>query len=556
LVGVAYAAVAFLYFGWRLLPHPGRLLVGADQQNDANVFIWSFAWWPHAIGSWTNPFYTHVVYAPTGIDLAWVTSVPGLALAFSPVTLLFGPAVAYNLAAVLLPACSAFTAYLLCRYLTHSGWASLVGGYLYGFSSFIVAHEFAGLLPEIGLFLLPLAALALARFLRGDLGVRGLAWRHGVILGFQAYLSIELCVTLALAIAAGLLLAFVLAPDRRTRIRAALTPLAAGYALAGLLAAPLLYYALSEYKHPSNFVGPFNSDLLNPILPTRVTGLGGASLASITSHWPGGIPERGSYLGAPVLLMVALLAVRRRHATSVRLLLSGLLLATLLSLGSALYVNGHRTVWLPWAAISHLPAFSDMYASRLAVYATLAATVMVALWIASTPGRIYPRPYALPILAVAALVPPVWSAYDVFHPHRIAFFSDRLYKLCVPRNETLLIFPFGHYADSDLWQAESGFWFKMAEGSLTHLNQPASFLSDPTAFALQYYANPGSNITIDDLRAFTRRRHVDRVVRTSDSAYPSGDDLKTFGALQVLGDAFVAPACGHVSLDGDKRPAA
>src|ERR687884_1641604 len=110
-----YAAVSFAFFGWRLLPHPGRMLVGADQQNDAEIFIWSFAWWPHAILNGLNPFFSRVVYAPTGINLAWVTSVPALAIAFSPVTLLFGPSAAYNAAAVLLPALSAWTAFLLCR---------------------------------------------------------------------------------------------------------------------------------------------------------------------------------------------------------------------------------------------------------------------------------------------------------------------------------------------------------------------------------------------------------------------------------------------------------
>src|SRR5215210_1426302 len=105
-----YVAISFAYFGWRLLPHPGRILVGAYQQNDAEIFVWSFAWWPHAILDGTNPFFSRVVYAPTGVNLAWVTSVPALAVAFSPVTLLFGPSVSYNFAAVLLPGLAAWTA--------------------------------------------------------------------------------------------------------------------------------------------------------------------------------------------------------------------------------------------------------------------------------------------------------------------------------------------------------------------------------------------------------------------------------------------------------------
>jgi hypothetical protein len=131
IVLLGYTAISFAYFGWRLLPHPGRVTIGYG--HDPEVVIWSFAWWPHAIGSWTNPLVTDVLYAPDGVNLAWTATAPALALAFSPLTVLFGPVAAYNVAALLLPALAAWTAYLLCRELTGSMWASIVGGYLFGF---------------------------------------------------------------------------------------------------------------------------------------------------------------------------------------------------------------------------------------------------------------------------------------------------------------------------------------------------------------------------------------------------------------------------------------
>src|SRR5438876_54024 len=91
---LGYAAVSCLLFGWRLLPHPGQKLIGfgaEGKQRDPEIFVWSFAWWPHAIAHWTNPFFTHEIFAPTRINLTWTTSVPGLALAFSPLTWLLGP---------------------------------------------------------------------------------------------------------------------------------------------------------------------------------------------------------------------------------------------------------------------------------------------------------------------------------------------------------------------------------------------------------------------------------------------------------------------------------
>ena len=71
---LGYVSVSFAYFGWRLLPHPGRPYVGRGL--DPQIFIWSFAWWPHAILHWHNPFFTHALWAPSGVELAWPKVTP------------------------------------------------------------------------------------------------------------------------------------------------------------------------------------------------------------------------------------------------------------------------------------------------------------------------------------------------------------------------------------------------------------------------------------------------------------------------------------------------
>jgi hypothetical protein len=556
-VFLGFAAVSFAYFGWRLLPHPGRELVGVGDQNDAEIFVWSFAWWPHAILTWTNPFFSHVVYAPTGIDLAWVTSVPGLALMFSPVTLLFGPSVSYNVAAVLLPALSAWTAFLLCRYLTRSAGASIVGGYLYGFSSYMLAHQSAGHLNLTAVFLVPLVVLVVFRHLREDVSPRGLAWRLGLLVALQVYISTEVSVTVTLVLALGLALGFALVPGARPRIRSSLRPIAAGYALAGLLAAPLVYYALTGLATGAvDFASLFGADLLNLVVPTRVIGSGGQWFASVAADFPGNDAERDSYLGLPALLIVALLVLRRPRSDATRFLVAAFVAATFLSLGTALYVDGRRIAWLPWSVPSRWPGLENILPSRFALYATLAVAAMAAIWTSSTKGRVFRRPYVLPALAAAALVPPVWRAEDVHRPERWAFFSDGMYKVCLPRNETLLIFPFGRWGESLLWQAESGFWFKIAEGTLAHNDQPETFARDPTVAALSFeFLDPGSRPTMGELRSLAKRRHVDRIVSVAQNdPYPDGNQMHSFGPLQLVGDVLVAPACGYTSLAGDTRP--
>src|SRR5439155_10640342 len=80
-----YVGVAVAYLVPPIAAHPLRREIGG-LFTDPQIFIWSFAWWPHAIASGENPFYTHAIWAPDGVNLAWATSVPGLALPFAPLT--------------------------------------------------------------------------------------------------------------------------------------------------------------------------------------------------------------------------------------------------------------------------------------------------------------------------------------------------------------------------------------------------------------------------------------------------------------------------------------
>ena len=552
LVLLGYATIAFAYFGWRLLPHPGRVLTGFG--NDNQIYVWSFAWWPHAIGSLTNPLVSHALYAPNGVNLAWTLTVPGLALVFSPLTVAAGPVVAYNVAALLMPALAAWTAYLLCRYLTGSLWASFVGGYLFGFSLAVLRQQLFGHLPVTAVFVVPLVALVVVRYVRRDLDGRGLAWRLGLLIAVQVWLSTEYALTLTLFLALALVIAFGLVRAIRPRLREGLAPIAGGYALGGLLASPLIVYALIGLV-PDWSVGSVDSgtDLLSFALPTRIVAIGGSSLASTTSHLAAG--GGSAYLGLPALVVIALYAVTRRRSSWARYLVAAFVVASLLTLGSDLRVDGHRLIPLPWDAVARLPFLKGALPFRFATYVSLAAAVILALWTASSRGRIYRRPYVLPLLAIAALVPAVWrTSYPSFeptHPDRVAFFTSDLYRRCLdgPR-ETLAIFPFGGGGYSLLWQAETGIAFDLASDGLqapVKIGKPLdSFDADPVVYDLNWadFGRP----TMTRLLAFAATHHVDRVLSLPSGGYPSAAQMRSFGPVELIGGILVAPACGHPSL--------
>ena len=218
----AYLLVSFFYLAIPVISHPGRDVIGYGR--DPELFVWMLAWWPHALLHGTNPFVTHAVWWPQGANLAWTTSIPGLALLAAPVTLLGGPVLAYNMLAVLLPALAAWTAYLLCRHVTHAFWPSLAGGFLFGFSAYVFGQT-EGHPHMTAVFLVPLIALVLVRYVEGSLTGTRFVVALAVLLAFQISFSTELAFTLTLALAVALVLAALLVPASRRRLWLMLPPL-------------------------------------------------------------------------------------------------------------------------------------------------------------------------------------------------------------------------------------------------------------------------------------------------------------------------------------------
>jgi hypothetical protein len=346
--------------------------------------------------------------------------------------------------------------------------------------------------------------------------------------------------------------AFALAPSTRPRLVAGLPWVVGAYAIAGAIAAPLAYYALTGLI-PASIAYPWTSsaDLLNLVVPTRVIALGGAWLHPISERFPSNDTERPLYFGLPALVMVALFLLRRPWTQGTRFLVAAFGAATLVCFGTAFHVYGERLFWLPWSVPSHWKAFNDIAPDRFVIYGGLAVSVLVATWIATTPGRFLRRPVVLPVLAAVALVPLTWRDYDVQHPQRLAFFTSGAYKDCIPRGELLMIFPFARWGDTMLWQAESGFWFRMAEGSLMANNLPETFVVDPVVNKLLFsFLPPSPRATPDELLGLAQRRGVDRVVSAAylGDAYPTADQMQVFGPVQTVEDVYVAPACHEVSL--------
>jgi hypothetical protein len=483
-----YALVSLAFFGRPLLRHGDRDYIGLGY--DPQIFIWSLAWWPHAILDGENPFVTHAMWPLTGLNLAWVTSVPGLAIVAAPITLLAGPVIAYNVVALALPTLAAWTAFLLCRYLTGSWWASLAGGYLFGFSTYLLGHTL-GHMHMTSVFLVPLVPLVVLQHLDGRIGRRVLALRLGLLLGAQVWLSTEVFATLTVALVTSLVAAYAVVPDARARLRNALPAVAGAYGVACLVAAPLLAYALKDFHTESiNDPALFPADLLNLVVPTETTYVTTDGLRSLSREFLGNSAENGAYLGLPLLVILGWFAWQWRRRVAGRLLVVLLGLGLVAELGVALHVAGHRIVWLPWALAAKLPGLTHVLPVRFSMYVSLAAAVAAALWAASGRPSRWLR-VTLVAAAVVALVPAVPRDLWRTTATRPSFFANGTYRACLFPGETIFV-PEAAGMAATLWQAESGFRFNLANGSLNPVI-PAGIPDREAALAVLYGTVPGDS---------------------------------------------------------------
>ena len=89
-------------------------------------------WWRTAIlDLHTSPYYTHLLYAPEGLDLAFNTHSPLNMIMTLPVNVLWGPIAAYNAAVIAAVWLCGFGAFLLVREIVNDDLAAVGGGLLF-----------------------------------------------------------------------------------------------------------------------------------------------------------------------------------------------------------------------------------------------------------------------------------------------------------------------------------------------------------------------------------------------------------------------------------------
>lgn len=459
-----YFALSFLFFGRGLVGHFATWYIGRGP--DSPQLIWHLAWWAYAITHRVNPFLTKLLFAPVGANLAWTDFVPLAALTVFPITRWCGPVAAYNILCLLGPALAGWAAFVLCRWITRSYWPSIAGGWVFGFSSYVVSAILTHCNDAL-VFPVPLAVWLMLRRLRGEIAVGRFVAGLAILIAAQFLLFPEIAASASFvgALAFSLALAFT-DENLRRGLWGLLPRIVAAYALATVLLSPYLYYMFAFGHSGGSVLDPtlLGADLLSFLIPTSINELGRpAFFGAVARTYMATLAETGSYLALPLLAMTFLFAKARFREPVGRILIELLVILCLLALGSRVVIAGHPTIAAPWTLLLQFPLLNKIVPIRLMAYAFLALAIVVAMWLSSAGVRPSHKwvlgaalvPFMLPNLSAR-----FWNAPFDIPP----FFSTGIYRQYLAPDEIVMTLPNPIYGDGMQWQLATGMYFRLAGG--------------------------------------------------------------------------------------------
>ncbi|HEY2947841.1 MAG TPA: hypothetical protein VGJ53_05495 [Micromonosporaceae bacterium] len=446
----------------------------AVNPQDHAFFQWALAHAARVVTDGVNPFVTDRMNVPHGVNLMANTSVLGLGVPLTPVTLLFGPQTSFAVLLVLgLAGTAAAWYWLFSRHLVGSRAVAFVAGAFCGFAPGLVSHV-QGHVNWITQLLVPILVLRTLR-----LREPGRVVRNGVVLGvliaYQAFINEEVLLYAALA---GSVFLGTYAAFAWPTVRPGARTFATGLAIAAAVAAVVLAYPLwvqffgpQSYRGVPDGVRDIGSDLASYPAFARLSLAGDASSAARVAQGPA---EENTFFGWPLLLLAAFGAAWMWRSFVVRAaLVTGVVFAAL-SLGPELVVGGHRTgIPGPWLYLGHLPLLDAVVPTRFGLVLVPILAVLVALPLdrLRTAGRlrvggvpVRPLGYAAVAAAMIPLVPAPFPVKPT--PPAPEFVTAGRWREYVPPGRSIVFVPLSNdrYLSGMRFAARSRLEFAIAGG--------------------------------------------------------------------------------------------
>lgn len=484
--------------------------------GDAPTFVWYFKWWPWALIHHRNPLVTHLVWFPSGEDLAWATSIPSLSLFFAPLTLLTSPVFAYNVCSLMAPALAAWTAFLLFKNLTNDTLAALFGGYFFGFSSYELA-QMLGHLNLDTIFIVPVLVLVAIMKLKERMSRSFFLVLFSLLLVLQFGISIEVFATAGFFGVMSIFILFLFDVTKSRKILVFLfRDILVCFMITMVVVSPWLWEMWKGHNEISaQFNSPlmYSSDALNFVLPTAITRFGGADLAYISKNFTGNISEQGAYIGIFGLMILLFYFIQYRRNVGTRALFFIVFILMICSLGPQLQIDGHHTgVPLPWWIGMHLPLIRQALPARFSMYVSLVLGLVVALWLAASENR-RSKVFRLSVVVIAGISllpsPSVLGWTKVVTP---PFFKGGKIDKVLGPSPNVMILPYAYFSPGMLWQVRSDMAFTQSGGYLGYVPRQFAIYRWPIVGEL-LNGSPAPSFE-RDLTSFCRAHHVTAVLVT------------------------------------------
>jgi hypothetical protein len=464
-----FLIISTVLYGRGVVGSPSITYVGGG--HDPAGYIWSMVWWPYALNHHLNPFIARVIWEPVGFNLTWAAAIPGPSMVFWPITQCFGPVVSYNVLMILTPAWVAWLAFLLCKRASGQFYPAIVGGYLFGFSPYMLGHMLMGQPNLTLIFAVPLCAYLLLLLFDGVFDRATFVLALGIALTFQFLVSTEIVALITLFAGAAIAIGLVVLPtDQRRALLKTLPLIVLGYVVFAVAVSPYLYYAFAfgvpEQMHP---IERCAADLLGYLVPSPMMLFGGKQFArfadTLTPHvWYGG---KGIYTNPALITMFVLYVWWYWHTPVGKLLILSSLFVVVCSFGPQFHIADRSLMTFPWRWIVKIPTLNQALPVRFAMFFFLVISLVASI-VLSDPRISKPLRISLAVLSILLAVPNRHYRLTVPQPvDTPTFFERPILEGYLKPNDTLLIFPFSIQGTSMLWQATSKMYFEMVGGYIS-----------------------------------------------------------------------------------------
>lgn len=492
---VIYLIVAYLLWGPPNFYDIHRLFF--TPSGDPQLFTWSLNWWPFSISHGLNPFIEKFIFYPSGFNLSWATSIPTLALIMSPFTYIWGAMTSFNIIALVALPASALSCYYLIYYICKKYWASVLCGFIYGFSSFQLGQLLGHPCFYVA-FVAPLVVLVVMLRFNDRLGKIPFILILGLLLAMEFGLSSEFFASMYLFGALTWICILVLIDKKyRPKVYKITGEIILSGVVTLVLISPFIYYLLKGYKDVPAVINPaqgYSADLLNFVIPTKLTLIGGSTFAKTSTAFTGNTSEQGAYLTIPLLAFMVTFSLYYWQKWYVKVLALVATVIGILSLGPWLQIAGKvKPYMLPEAIFTHLPVVRSMLPVRFSMYMFLVAAIMLGVWFTDKPKKTKNRKPVLVtlmkyllVMVILILLIPNRSDYSWQNPNIPKIFSPNIVGKYIKPNSNVMFLPFQIGYDPEFWQVYSKMKFTTSNGYLGFI--PPSISNYPTASDLYHDA--------------------------------------------------------------------